>query len=111
MTNRVAAACAAVPGSDEQLASRALTSFDGWSSLQPVGSFREARRNLREHRRMRRDAVDVALENERKSRAVGVAPLVAWGLWLVARVVVEKLLLKLFDWWWNNRTQPAGDDA
>lgn len=110
MTNRVAQACAAVPGATEDVASRALASFDGWAARQPVGAFREARRNRREHVRMRREAVDTAVENERKARKVG-SGILAWVAWNLAAAAIRVLLTKLFEWWWNQRSQPraAGD--
>lgn len=107
MNNRTAAACAAC-SSKPDVTARALASFDDWAALQPVGAFREARRNNREFKRMRNDAVDLAVKNEK--RANPPKSVIGWFALQFAAAAIRVVLMKLFDWWWRERGNPPSDD-
>lgn len=96
--NRVAAACAAVPGATEDIASRTLAGCEEWHSQQLVGAVftDEPEAHDRICKAMRKHI--------RKTQFAG---LTLWGWWQIASVVLELIRL----WWSWRRNKPAGDDA
>ena len=107
--SRVAAACAAVPGTTEEVARKTLAGFDEWTAAQPptvqagMHGGRLERKHLRQLRQQAYDHVCSTQFGAVKSPIVGFGPV----FWLTVGIKVWELI-----WWLLTRNkQPAGDEA